>query len=611
MPGSVIKKEAHMYPGINAFVELVADSVSRHMQKHGNNGKARRIVPFGKTDVKPDGADDRTRIDHMLTCCAEDDPVDQPHYAKALCLVEAKYSQKDQTDAYEQLVRYSRNIYANQPHRRFLWGLTVCGTLVRACLLSNDKIYASETVDVASPEGRGRFVGLLVNWSLCEIPRLGYDSTMGCNDAGDKWSIEVFDGDARNTYSNLAQVFPAYSLRGRHTRCFVGTIEADGDEKQVLIKDCWSHFVNEDADSPHADEEGTNSLRDEVTFLREILTKLSAERSLDGKYPRLEMGGVVRVAGRGAAVAAGRNAAVAEDTTTAAMSDLALAKPVPLRKHMRIVMSPVGEPLQTVNSPDELIVAMFDAMEAHTEIVRRCRILHRDISINNILVHRTDGVVGGMLIDFDNAIRVDSNHTAARPDMTGTLPYMSISNLMANDVKRTALDDWESCIYILCWLATMGVNEGDEKLHKKSKRLSVDEWRDGDTETIARWKRGHVSSLINFADAILDEFINHEHYKPLHDLVESLHEGLFFNPGASPLCHGCRADNRSLVELQNGTLPLKEHHDTKIGPSFTDPFARRAEIADMIVTDLLETFRMARNKAKERLRVAQVEIISK
>ncbi|KAJ2757983.1 hypothetical protein IWQ57_006952, partial [Coemansia nantahalensis] len=311
-----------------------------------------------------------------------------PNCGAALCLVEARFDPDDQKQAYEQLAMHSRNIYEEQLHRRFLWGLTVCGTLVRACLLMNDKIYASKAVDVASPVGRELLVGLFVNWSLCESTRVGYDPTMERDEKGG-WTIKVFQDGKSHVYGGLEMVFQSYSLLGRRTRCFVGTTKVGSVEKEVLIKDCWPHALKDPADR----------LRDEIAFLTDIRDKLHDVPEVADKYPVLEVAGIVQVPGRGPANV--------DDTTTAAMADLVMsdtAPPdaMPLREHKRIAMSPVGAPLQTVDSPDELIVAVCDAMEVHTEIVRRCGILHRDISINNILVRRTGDMVGGMLIDFDN-----------------------------------------------------------------------------------------------------------------------------------------------------------------------------------------------------------------
>ncbi|KAJ2682240.1 hypothetical protein H4R19_007174, partial [Coemansia spiralis] len=312
---AAVKGERAMYPAINSFVSFVASRVSAHLSEPG---LARSIQPFERTDVVPEGADDKLRIDHMLTGCPRDGPIVDPDYAEALCLIEAKFDPKDQKQAYLQVVMYSRNIYSRQPHRRFLWGLTVCGTRVRACLLGHDKIHVSTYVDVFTPAGRTQFATLLVNWSLCESARLGYDPTMRPSDTDDGWAMDVFGDGMKRTYSNLRLKFKASSLLGRHTRCFVGTAKVDGASKEFLIKDCWPHVV----------EDGTDGKRDEITFLREIRDKLRGDSDLDGKYPVLEIGGVVRIAGIGDATL--------EDTTATVVAGLDGTAGMPRRAHTRI-----------------------------------------------------------------------------------------------------------------------------------------------------------------------------------------------------------------------------------------------------------------------------------
>ncbi|KAJ2713240.1 hypothetical protein H4R19_002351 [Coemansia spiralis] len=577
--GSDDQRETDMYPGINSFVNFVADRASVHTSGH-IAGPACSVRPFEKTDTTPVGADDQTRVDHMLTRY----PQAGPNYGVALCLIEAKFNTDIyyQMQAYIQMAMHSRNIYANQPHRRFLWGLTVCGTRVRVCLLGNDGIYASKYVDVSTPAGRGQFVELLVNWSLCESARLGYDSTMRHSSNGGGWDIDVFGDGMKRTYGNLVPTFCTSSLLGRHTRCFVGTAEIEGASMKFLIKDCWPHVV----------EDGTDGNRDEITFLREIRDKLRGDSDLDGKYPVLEMGGVVQIAGRdGRAIS---------ETTTAVVAGLGLAADVPLRAHTRIVMSPVGAPLDTVMSPDELIIVICDAMEVHTALVEQCQILHRDISIYNILVRRFGNEVGGMLIDLDNAIRMTGDNVAVRPDRTGTLPFMSIGNLETNNVKRTALDDWESALYILCWQGTLGVNIEDQEVNRRAIH-TIKKWRSGSAADIAEAKRSDMDTPRALSNTVLGEFIMDEQYIELGRFAEDLHEMLFCNPRVSRLCHGSRPDKRTLKELRNGTLQLDGFYDKDVGRSITDPFARRAEIADLIVKDLMDTCAEARRAARERI----------
>ncbi|KAJ2774362.1 hypothetical protein IWQ56_000610 [Coemansia nantahalensis] len=489
---------------------------------------------------------------------------------------------------------HSRNIYEEQLHRRFLWGLTVCGTYVRSCLLSNDNIYASRCVDVSGPEGREHFVELLVNWSMCESPRAGYDPTIWRNDARDKWMINVFDGGAIRTYHELWICVRTSLLFGRHTRCFIGKARGAEDNEKVLIKDYW----------PHIAEDAAGGQPNEITFLREIRDKLCDVPGLAGKYPVLETGGVVKVKGE--------DADMVDDTTTAAMSDLELAKPVLLRKHVRIAMRPIGVSLNMVDSPDELIIAVCDAMEAHTEIVRRCGILHRDISVNNILFRGIgdEGEVRGMIIDFDNAVRVDSNHMAARTDAVGTPPFMSVGNMEESQVKLTALDDWESCVYLLCWLGASGVNDRDQKCYKNNPMRRILQWRSGGKGDIAEVKRMHMGSTPYFKNIILAEFIVDGRYGGLRDLAEALHKTLFFNAKVWSLCRGSFVNDEALERLQNGKRPQEKHYDFGVDINITDPFARRAEIADKIVDDLLDTLTKARDEAIKRLYPTRRETIS-
>ncbi|PIA13106.1 hypothetical protein COEREDRAFT_11763 [Coemansia reversa NRRL 1564] len=123
-----------------------------------------------------------------------------------------------------------------------------------------------------------------------------------------------------------------------------------------------------------------------------------------------------------------------------------------LRAHWYIVMSPVGRSLKTVNSEEDLVIVLAEAMHCHNTILNDCSVLHCDISMNNILVVREDqcSLLRGLLIDFDFAVSVDRNKLTARPAQSGTLPYMSIANFENIATEHTALDDWESLLYVIC-----------------------------------------------------------------------------------------------------------------------------------------------------------------
>ncbi|KAJ1675946.1 hypothetical protein EV182_000273 [Spiromyces aspiralis] len=181
----------------------------------------------------------------------------------------------------------------------------------------------------------------------------------------------------------------------------------------------------------------------------------------------------------------------------------------PSREHRRIVMEPVGKPLRFLESVPELIIVLHDAMKCHSAILSECRILHRDISTNNILVVRPEsGLVRGMLIDFDCAIDMEGSEGEARTEITGTHPFMSVLNLENSPVKRTALDDWESLLYMICWLGTYGINEHTRRKEADSelKKLKIRRWHYESFDEIASNKRNHLSLHEAFRNNILTGF---------------------------------------------------------------------------------------------------------
>ncbi|KAJ2844639.1 hypothetical protein J3B02_004909 [Coemansia erecta] len=213
-------------------------------------------------------------------------------------------------------------------------------------------------------------------------------------------------------------------------------------------------------------------MRDEVAHLGKIQRLMPEDAKIDGTYPVLEAGG--RVCFSHDPLSAKSDSQFVEDGTRSLIGDLfdtinksecnenedsgtgeddnqeiakAQKNGIPYRVHKRIATSPIGEPLRRLGSIQELIIVVADAMRAHCAILEHCRILHRDISNNNVMFYRTeDGMVKGLLIDFDHAIDHDHASREYHQQRSGTLPYMSVNNLENNENERTALDDWESAL---------------------------------------------------------------------------------------------------------------------------------------------------------------------
>ncbi|PIA18311.1 hypothetical protein COEREDRAFT_79807, partial [Coemansia reversa NRRL 1564] len=503
-------------------------------------------------------------------------------------------------DALKQVLLYSRNIYSSQHNRRFVWALTVCSTQVHVCLLLHDAVLVSETMDIAISDGRRQLIELLVNWSMCDQSQLGYDPTFYYNADVNKWIICCFDDDVEPVeqvkrkrkqqqqpqskrrrqksgeptatpiyYKVDLILFTANNVEGRHTRCFVAEkCDHNGnsdDGIKVVIKDAWAATNYPPEQDP----------RSEIKLLRTISDKLGAVPEIDHLYPKILHGGHVRF------MVDGKMHTDTTDTIFKLLNDERLDylktqdletqqpqpqhedddvfghshasayKPKtdwrfqPLRAHRRIVMMPVGRHIHRVQTQEELIIVLADAMRCHSSIYRHCGILHRDISENNIIVVRgdKDTSVQGLLIDYDYSIALTAENRGRRPGRSGTLPYMSIGNIENNGTQRTQLDDWESLLYLLCWSATIGLTSKHrntirqiDKITKRSilSKRPIHKWIEDEDDDIAYVKRNNMHSKDIFNISILTHF--HVEYDKLILLASELHEALFLHNGCEGAC---------------------------------------------------------------------------
>ncbi|KAJ2667607.1 hypothetical protein IWW42_005799, partial [Coemansia sp. RSA 1085] len=465
-------QEQPMYAGFLALFAFVTGCIGRLSSSAGNVLLLRRILPFIKADKKPRYSENSARIDLGLTCepldgndtFQRDDAsdniemprrFDEPSYRRLFAVVEAKggSTPADQTDAFEQLILYSKNMYAVQHNRRLLWGITACGAVVKACLFGPNFMLASTEMDLGSEEGRSELVRLIVYWSFCELDKLGYDPSVRFNREHGCMEIDVAppgngDGTGKQTFYLCEVIAVAERVFGRHTRCFIahrgpGSAIERVIENGVIIKDAW----------PEAAESVENDDRDKTRYLHKIHEELPGDR-YDGMYPEFLEGGRVYFGN--------------EDTTQQFVGDSVWrqlnehaereGKQMALRVHKRIAMKGIGKPLKTINSCLELIIIVADVMNCHSGI-ERCNILHQDISTANILARVLyDREPGGMPINFDMAVDIDGKGNAIRTECIRTYPFMSVGNLEGSLHSQTALDDWKSLLYILCWLGTYDWN---------------------------------------------------------------------------------------------------------------------------------------------------------
>ncbi|KAJ2379909.1 hypothetical protein GGI05_006484, partial [Coemansia sp. RSA 2603] len=236
---------------------------------------------------------------------------------------------------------------------------------------------------------------------------------------------------------------------------------------------------------------------------------------------------------------------------------------------------------------EELIIVLAEAMRFHSSLVKDCNILHRDISTNNILVVRDNGdgsgTPRGLLIDFDFAIKVDNKERKARAERSGTLPYMSIANLLNLDCERTALDDWESLLYIVCWLATIGINSKDRDAIDLTTHRPIFQWNNGLSKDIAVTKRLQMDSFNSFRDVIVKHF--EEKYILLPELAAGLYDAIF----AYSKCSGANISQPRQISHRFRQRIVGSGYSQKLPEEpveMNDPLVTRNEYVDEIVGNL-------------------------
>ncbi|KAJ2655378.1 hypothetical protein IW148_006079 [Coemansia sp. RSA 1199] len=335
-------------------------------------------------------------------------------------------------------------------------------------------------MDITDSAGRAAYISFIVSLCYCTDYELGYDPTVVWNADKKYWVIKCPDSAAAKdgemrvvNYYARDPIFEAERLFGQHTRGFAASLDPNlVDEPDTFIKDSW----------PHASADPQSTLRNELDILQDI------EKQLGGKS--MDTLGVIR-ATNGGTVCFSKTGNLVNDNTSAmldpvfggfkialsqtpavptignrASAEENLTRNISLRVHRRLALQPLGRPLHTLKSPYELIIVLADVMVAHSTILKKSGYLHRDISPNNIMVVDDGERVRGLLIDFDHAIKTDKSRLALA-EHAGTLPFMSICNLQNSEIQRSELDDWESLLYVVCWLGVHGVSHDEQVAYQQ------------------------------------------------------------------------------------------------------------------------------------------------
>ncbi|KAI1792123.1 hypothetical protein LXA43DRAFT_1093940 [Ganoderma leucocontextum] len=146
------------------------------------------------------------------------------------------------------------------------------------------------------------------------------------------------------------------------------------------------------------------------------------------------------------------------------------------RSHMRFVVDKVGRPLNRFRNTREMAIAIRDAIRGHRVAMSRGGILHRDVSVNNILIvddPEDQAHFGGFIHDFDyssmsrnapsenvallsaaelSEFLVGDDYGGELKERTGTFHFMAMKLLVTGGDIHGVPHDLQSFYWVLLWI---------------------------------------------------------------------------------------------------------------------------------------------------------------
>ncbi|KAA1476291.1 hypothetical protein DENSPDRAFT_827176 [Dentipellis sp. KUC8613] len=217
---------------------------------------------------------------------------------------------------------------------------------------------------------------------------------------------------------------PMASAQSLHGRCTRGYLAYDLERQTVgFLKDSW----------------------------RPDVTRIPPENEVYARLADAKVSNIATCDAHGSVLDSQGNLQV---TKTQKAKDTA-SKPGVRRRHYRILLREVCRPLIDFKDFRELASLLFDAMIAHEDAWFKGAVLHRDISVNNILILESgngDNITRrGLLNDWDLCKykeQMNDNMGPRQPNLSGTWYYRSALSLQYPYKPYRISDDIESFIHV-------------------------------------------------------------------------------------------------------------------------------------------------------------------
>lgn len=388
-----------------------------------------------------------------------------------------------------QLAGYVREVFASQPSRRFVHAFTLVNDRMRCWVFTRSGGVASPRITLSNPTEITIF--RRVFWSYLQNADLGL---AGGNDLQIPRLLEVAGTQCR--LGNPFVTTPAIVTRG--TTCWpahhdLNSESSNDNDSPYVMKASWRYSTRESEGvllqlaathgvkgiAVYLAHKDVDSVHDILGKHLKIISNVKLKKRPSDQFSsrptkRTKTSGFATTTDSAISLWSGKrsrtSASASKQQNTISRSaelsneffDPNLPSAVPDRINTRLLTSR-GIPITDWDKPLDLLRSMRDAIRGHRSLLTLAKILHRDISTNNIMMThplhpRKDGF-HGFLIDLDLAIPHERAGPCGAPERTGTYEFLSIEALKGGK-GHYFHDDLQSFFFVLLWL----VYERDEGL---------------------------------------------------------------------------------------------------------------------------------------------------
>ncbi|KAM0286950.1 hypothetical protein ACHAQH_000634 [Verticillium albo-atrum] len=448
------------------------------------------------------------------------------------------------SEAWLDLGGYAREVLAAQDSRRFVLGFTICGSLMRVWVFDRLGGIASEQFDI-NKDGL-QFVSTILGFLWMSEDELGFDPTVMIENTERFIEIKRHGLTERIIIDEVMQ--RARCIAGRATTCWKAHPKGR-PEVLLVIKDSWSY--------PERDEEG--DMVREVTskgvvnvaryYFHETVQirgmdddiRSNTRRGLDitratNYRPDRSIPSPSMIASGPSRNSRSNNAAGKKRSSSqtgaalppskrsySASPTKADKKALPNRIHRRVILCDYGKPIYTASTRSALLLALEGCIEGH-ESLRKAGFLHRDISVNNLMINEDSENPSwpAFLIDLDLAIKEQRDSASGARGKTGTRAFMAIGALLGE--QHTFMHDLESFFWVFFWICIHYDTQG-----KDLGPTVFDYWNYECDDELAEKKKGIIADEEDFLSKADKSFT--AHYRPLVPWVNRLRRKVFPNGG--------------------------------------------------------------------------------